>query len=33
MGHAGRRAVSERFNWRTSAQVLLSGYRAIEAAA
>jgi glycosyltransferase involved in cell wall biosynthesis len=33
MGHAGRRAVSERFNWRTSAQVLLRGYRAIGAAA
>lgn len=33
MGEAGRRAVSERFNWSTSAQELLRGYRAIEQAA
>lgn len=29
MGAAGRRAVSERFNWQTSAETLLRGYRAI----
>jgi glycosyltransferase involved in cell wall biosynthesis len=32
MGAAGRRAVAERFNWATSAQELLRGYRAIDAA-
>lgn len=33
MGAAGRLAVRDRFNWQTSAQELLRGYRAIEAAA
>ena len=33
MGAAGQRAVRERFNWQTSAQELLRGYRAIEVAA